>query len=208
MTDNIKFENFILEYENFFSEDECKQYIELFDGHEKAGFTQTRQQSNNHKGVDIKDTQLFAVDLINGEKYFNVNQVRFKTGSEPLRYLVEKFWKLAYPEYIFKHDILQYSTKHGIRNIKIQKTEIGEGYHRWHAENTSIDDSIRVMTFMVYLNDVDDGGETEFLYYPIRVKPKTGKLMLWPGGYTHTHRGNPPLTNTKYAITGWVEFFE
>jgi hypothetical protein len=59
---------------------------------------------------------------------------------------------------------------------------------------------------MVYLNDIEDGGETEFLYLSKRVKPVTGRVLLWPAGYTHTHRGNPPLKDTKYIITGWVEF--
>jgi hypothetical protein len=207
---NIKFENFIFEYDNFFSEDECKQYIDTFDGHENAGFTLTRKQSYNTKATDIKDSQLFATDLIeiDQKNYFKENSVRFKTGSVPLRYFVEKFLNLAYPQYLMKHDILQVAAKHGIRNIKIQKTQVGEGFHQWHFENTSIENSVRIMTFIVYLNDVDDGGETEFLYYPLRIKPKVGKLILWPAGYTHTHRGNPPLTNTKYVITGWVELVE
>jgi hypothetical protein len=61
------------------------------------------------------------------------------------------------------------------------------------------------MTFILYLNDIDEGGETEFLYYPKRVKAKQGRLILWPAGFTHTHRGNPPLSNTKYVMTGWIE---
>ena len=59
---------------------------------------------------------------------------------------------------------------------------------------------------MVYLNDIEDGGETEFLYQSRRIKPVTGRAVLWPAGYTHTHRGNPPLKDAKYIITGWVEF--
>jgi hypothetical protein len=59
---------------------------------------------------------------------------------------------------------------------------------------------------MLYLNDVEDGGETEFLYQRMRVKPKQGTLLIWPAGFTHTHRGNPPLSNNKYVITGWSEF--
>jgi hypothetical protein len=63
----------------------------------------------------------------------------------------------------------------------------------------------RICSWGVYLNTVEQGGETEFLYYPKRIKPTTGTLILWPAGYTHAHRGNPPISNTKYILTGWVE---
>jgi hypothetical protein len=58
---------------------------------------------------------------------------------------------------------------------------------------------------MLYLNDVEEGGETEFLYLKKRIKPQQNRLLIWPAGFTHTHRGNPPLSNNKYIITGWVE---
>jgi hypothetical protein len=53
---------------------------------------------------------------------------------------------------------------------------------------------------------VEEGGETEFLYLSQRVKPKTGRLVIFPSGYVHTHRGNPPLSGEKYIMTGWIEF--
>ena len=56
---------------------------------------------------------------------------------------------------------------------------------------------------MVYLNDDFKGGETEFLYYKRREQPEKGKLLLWPAGYTHTHRGGMVLEGNKYVITGW-----
>jgi len=61
-------------------------------------------------------------------------------------------------------------------------------------------------TWMVYLNDVEEGGETEFLYQHKRLKPEQGTLVIWPASFTHTHRGNPPLSNDKYIVTGWTEF--
>jgi len=27
---------------------------------------------------------------------------------------------------------------------------------------------------------------------------------VWPAGFTHVHRGNPPLKNKKYVISGWL----
>ena len=59
--------------------------------------------------------------------------------------------------------------------------------------------------YMAYLNDVEEGGETEFLYQSIRVKPKQG-TMVCPSSFTHTHRSNPPLKGDKYMINGWVEY--
>jgi hypothetical protein len=53
---------------------------------------------------------------------------------------------------------------------------------------------------------VQEGGETEFLYQHMRVKPEQGTLVIWPAAFTHTHRGNPPLSNEKYIVTGWTEF--
>ena len=28
--------------------------------------------------------------------------------------------------------------------------------------------------------------------------------IVWPGGITHLHRGNPPLKRTKKILTGWI----
>ena len=47
-------------------------------------------------------------------------------------------------------------------------------------------------------------GETEFLNQGIRCKPEAGKLLIWPAGWTHVHRGNPNYTTDKYIITGWL----
>ena len=86
---------------------------------------------------------------------------------------------------------------------KLQRTKIGGGYHQWHFEQISHLTSKRVVVWTVYLNDVEEGGETEFLYQHTRLKPKKGTAVFFPSSYTHTHRGNPPLSNTKYIATGW-----
>ena len=59
---------------------------------------------------------------------------------------------------------------------------------------------------MLYLNDDYQGGETEFLYYKKRVQPERGKLLIWPAGYTHAHRGNMVLEGMKYVVTGWFHY--
>ena len=61
----------------------------------------------------------------------------------------------------------------------------------------------RALTYLWYLNDVDEGGETEF-YNGKKIQPQQGKLLLFPSFWTHAHKANVPLSNNKYIITGFV----
>ena len=86
----------------------------------------------------------------------------------------------------------------------LQKTEIGGGYHKFHTENAGYGNSSRMLAWMIYLNDVQDGGETEFPMQRQRIKPKANMGLIWPGGVTHFHRGLPPYSNEKFILTGWL----
>jgi hypothetical protein len=80
------------------------------------------------------------------------------------------------------------------------------GYHIWHSEDGDKNFAFRVGVYILYLNDVAEGGETEFLYLSKRIAPKKGRLIIFPPNYPWTHRGNPPLSGEKYILTGWTEF--
>ena len=92
--------------------------------------------------------------------------------------------------------------------IKIQMYPPTGGYFVWHCERTNPYGNVgrRLLVFMTYLNDVDDGGETEFLYQNLKVKPEKGKTLIWPSEWTHTHRGLTSKSETKFIVTGWYEF--
>ena len=119
---------------------------------------------------------------------------------------IDMFFKDVYPLYVQKYSHLKKLATHNILEVKIQKTKVGEGYHMWHCENAEMKARNRILAFSVYLNDVAEGGETEFLYQKCRFKPEKNTLLVWPSQFTHVHRGNPPLSNDKYIITGWVEY--
>ena len=89
---------------------------------------------------------------------------------------------------------------------KIQKTPPGGGYHVWHCEDSGFLYRDRVLTWMVYLNDipVENGGATDFFHQKLSLQPKAGTIVFWPAAYTHMHRG-AFLTGglDKYIATGW-----
>jgi len=89
--------------------------------------------------------------------------------------------------------------------LKIQKTLPKEGYHQWHIEHMrGAKGEPRAFAFSIYLNDVEEGGETEFLHFSQRIKPKQGRVVIWPAAFPYVHRGNPPLSGEKYILTSWM----
>jgi len=93
-------------------------------------------------------------------------------------------------------------------SIKIQRYQPTQGYHVWHPEVTNQGNAGRVLVCLLYLNTVEEGGETEFLYQKMRVPAVQGTLAMFPTTWTHLHRGNAPLKGNKYVINTWLEFVE
>jgi Rps23 Pro-64 3,4-dihydroxylase Tpa1-like proline 4-hydroxylase len=62
----------------------------------------------------------------------------------------------------------------------------------------------RQLTYVFYLNDVIEGGETEFFNGEISIKPQCGKLIIFPSSWTFPHCGKMPISSNKYIITGWM----
>ena len=87
--------------------------------------------------------------------------------------------------------------------FKIHKVRKEEGYHVWHYENGNGKVMDRLLTYMTYIRAPKKGGETEFLHQSLRIEPIVGRTLIWPAGFTHKHRGNPPLDGDKIYITGW-----
>lgn len=177
-------DDFIGIFKNIYNRDECERVIQTFE---------TALLVNRVDLQNRRDTVL-ALNAHNFDAYFKIFMP-----------FAEKFWEYCYKPYAEKFYELNTFDIHKIYIWNIQRTVKGEGYHEWHCEQGSRDVSNRILVFQIYLNDVIEGGETEFLYQHKRIKPEVGKVIVYPANFTHTHRGNPPLSNTKYMITGWID---
>ena len=93
-----------------------------------------------------------------------------------------------------------------LKPFNIQRYLPNEGFHAWHTERNNVGNSLRHLTFMTYLNNVNDNGETEFFYQKLKIKPEKGLTLIWGTDWTFTHRGLPSKTETKYITTGHYHY--
>jgi hypothetical protein len=75
-----------------------------------------------------------------------------------------------------------------------------------HIDGQTADDhhnTLRIATLLFYLNDVDDGGETYFPLQNLKVKPKTGRAVVFPVGFTHPHEVLK-TESPRYILQTWI----
>lgn len=185
------FDQHIGVFEDAVPKEWCNNLIDIFE----KNIDKANDRKDKHP--TITEDIFFGLQLIEEGKYVSLCQE-----------FADNFWKFIYPQYEKKYKLSELFTTVPliIDDFKLQKTLPTQGYHVWHIENDpySLQTVNRVMVYTLYLNDVEEGGETEFLIQGKRVKPKQGTVCIFPSYYTHIHRGNPPLSGEKYIMTGWI----
>tara|TARA_B100001996_G_scaffold302029_1_gene242597 strand:- start:572 stop:1138 length:567 start_codon:yes stop_codon:yes gene_type:complete len=64
----------------------------------------------------------------------------------------------------------------------------------------------RFLVCFIYLNTLDRGGETNFPKLDYAVKPKCGRILLFPSTWQYRHAGLPPVGDNKYIIGSYLHY--
>ncbi len=80
----------------------------------------------------------------------------------------------------------------------------GQGKFLEHVDQSAGPNVIRTFGIILYLNTVEEGGETDFMDYKLKIKPEAGKLVIFPCNYLFRHEGTIPLSEDKYIITSFL----
>lgn len=209
---NIEHKEFVGFYNELFPAGYCLHLISEFNRLEESGIGSNRQRSEGaHKHA--KDDYQIVINLRNHNlesfKWTEMNNdgVEIQFEKDACDLFFDGLQK-CYDEYSNKYSILRENGNIRASVMKMQRTGSGGGYHIWHGEQGPGTSANRCIVYMLYLNDLDgEGGETEFLYQKLRIKPKENLMLLWPASFTHAHRGNLVLGKThKYIITGWFYY--
>jgi len=185
----VEFDGFIGIFEDIFDPQYIKELIKFFETSSDLPMVQKPKEVKHNVDQD-------AIFLNNPD---TIQYVR-KYYTE---YFFQVLWEKVIPLYQDNFSILSQTPLAG-EELKMKRIKPGGGFHTWHYEGLG-EYSKRKLVCQLYLNDIPNAGETEFLYQNKRINAKEGRLLVFPADWTHTHRGNPPIgTSNKYIITTWL----
>lgn len=189
---------FIYHKEKAFSDEFCDSLIELFDKKENENEVSVGSMMGG-VDFDVKNTTEIDLyqhpDLVDHENFFGVIN----------HHLSNYFLNNLPQRYSFDANLKLFPGSSTYETCQIQKYKKGEGhYEAWHVEVENLSSAKRTFSMIVYLNDVEEGGETGFLYPDIKVKPTKGGLVIFPSAFPFVHCGFRPISHDKYIIATWL----
>jgi hypothetical protein len=221
-------DDFIEIYDSALSGEQCEHILARFNASDKVARGQTGQ------GVDTSKKDSYDITISRFPEWEDVNRLMMDVVLQHLHQYMEKYAFLlmgalsptvthpgtGQPVVLAPENFAQCGKPYlgelirrlyRCGSINVQKyVQASGGYHHWHSEiypqNASCDSLHRVLLFQFYLNDVADGGETEFFYQQRKIAAKQGRLIIAPAGFTHSHKGCVAQSGDKYIATSWVLF--
>ncbi|BAJ01707.1 2OG-Fe(II) oxygenase [Shewanella violacea] len=219
--------DFIEVYPNAIPDDLCDRLMACFEQHKGVTDGRTGQGVDLEKKISrdltldsFEDLQGIRNELLTytlkfSTKYFNqyslalMGAVSVQVSDDKgqgVALTPDNYQSLGEPR---SEALVKYLYRSGTINVQKYQKGLG-GYPHWHSEQfpqEGYNEALhRVVLYMFYLNDVEEGGETEFFYQNRKLKPKKGTMVIAPAGFTHSHRGNKPISGDKYIATSWVMF--
>ena len=154
----------------------CKNIVKFFENNKLL-----QKKGSTANGVNEKVKNSIDISI-------NPNDL-YKDGFEDLKLYFNRLFH-CYQDYKKQWPFLNKTLSIvDIPSFNIQKYNIGGHFAELHTERENTSTMHRVFAWMTYLNDVDDGGETYFEYFDLKIKPEIGKTLIWPAEWTHAHNG-------------------
>jgi hypothetical protein len=169
----------------------CADIVERFEADERKTPGRIYRQGAAAAQVDdIKNS--WDLEILNDERWGDL----FRRLHGPVMTCLD--------HYLSRSPVLQSFPLQGT-GYKIQMYPRQQGWFHWHADSTAPNARSRVVSLILYLNDVLEGGQTEFMHQGIRVSPRAGQLLMFPAGWNHVHRGCVPESGDKYIVQTFVK---
>ena len=204
-------------FDNVLSKDDCDSFIEKINKFNDNGIMEKGKVGYNSYVESLKTSRDLYIYKGCGEKYNDSDidsmylSLHNKIGICIYSYLLsvgvlgKQFLGLNVynvKNFINEEDIPDMPNQYIVQNIKLRKYNKNTGgYHMIHNDSENHLD--RVLAVIVYLNNVKYGGETSFPLLKRNIKPKAGRIVVFPSYFTHMHYGRTSNSD-KYSIISHI----
>ncbi len=182
--------DFIGVFDGFVTDEACDAIIHHLHEMNKAGMVYTGKEP----GLAVSGNASVAEQAMFFPRPAVIIQPFFKT-----------FWDSCYKQYMDQYPILTTAGTHSIFSMRLIRCPIGGSDAKWHTEELEKINPSRVTSMMVFLNDVNEGGDIEFTNQHRRIQARKGRMVIWPAAWTHTYKAHTPISNDKYYLTTTLE---
>ena len=183
----VRLNNLIQVHKNVLSKKECKLLINTF------------ESSSEIESIDNNGSPKFS--------QYNLTQ-NIKSKPPQVQALHNKLVKIVVThrdEYYKFVDKRCFPQKHAFEQFRIKRylTDNNDRFDP-HVDVTDYESARRFLSFFWYLNDVAEGGETEF--DELTIKPETGTMVMFPPLWMFPHVGHRPISNQKYLLSTYLHY--
>lgn len=183
-------------FPNALADEFCDELIYTFHQHQDK-----QHIGKSGKGEvknDIKNT--VDLDLMGYSEFEPLVHILSETANNKICEYIESF---PGQDKFNNYNLLFTGTRFPTWQLQYYKK--GEGhFNAYHTEGNRPEFFDRMFAVMYYLNDVEEGGQTEFLYPELFIKPTKGTFLVWPAPWPYIHKGHVPLSGDKYIVTTWA----
>ena len=187
-----KTESCVRYYDDVISKEWCNKVIDLFEAEKipissKFGFNEGNNPRKSFTELDIEGK----------DKWKDVKETFIKVCRQNFQNFIKDV-------NIERHHL---PVIVDLENVRIKKYEAnGKDVFKDHVDviRSQGPSAKRFLVFILYLSDVEEGGETNIPRYDIKCKPKSGRLLMFPPFWTHPHSGEKVIKGTKYQIMTYL----
>jgi hypothetical protein len=174
-------------YPNCLDENVCEFLVNLFD-------------SNTDYHLRVDNNKLPNFTQLNLTEVHQTDQTLENIHNFIVQKIIE--YRDQYYEYV---DQRVFPTSHAFEQLVLKKYNCdGIDEFNTHVDVVDHESSKRYLCFILYLNDVDEGGKTIFKDYSIT--PKKGSLVVFPPLWMYPYKEEPPISGPKYLLTTYLHY--
>lgn len=156
---------------------------------------------------EIENTPEEKSLMIRSNMELNLSKV--EGFAEHVQPVLMKITELAVGKYQSELPVRTFPAQIGCEVFRVKKYRGGpdsKDYFAYHVDVNSHSSARRYLAMCWYLNDVEQGGETFFPHPNVRIKPKKGRLAMYPSLWNYPHSEEHPVSGDCYKLRTYLHY--